>query len=215
VKFKSSEKAKKGGIMTNMKRLFIAAMVIGLTFTAITAFAQTAKEAIFGLKKLQARCQAGISYSDYSNAVADAKFPVNLFIESPEAQKYPELTASINIAMQHYEYAGTLWNIKLSDRFAALVRCDSEVAKSISQRYPQAKRDAALREGYCYFIDSVLGVIWEEASNELKNTTNLYTKTEGDTSNSVDKLKKENEQLKAENANLKKQLGLMKSKKKK
>jgi len=73
--------------MANIKKLFIAAMVICLTFTTITAFAQTAKEAVFGLKKLQARCEAGINYNDYSNAIADAKFPVTLYMESADAKK--------------------------------------------------------------------------------------------------------------------------------
>jgi len=37
----------------------------------------------------------------------------------------------------------------------------------------------------------------------IDNATTLYAKTEGDTSNDIDKLKKENEQLKVENAKLK------------
>ena len=138
--------------MAKMKKLFIATIMIGLTFTAITAFAQSAKEAVFGLKKLQARCQSGISYNDYSNALADAKFPVNLFMESKEAKKNPELTDSINRVMKHYEYAGGLWNIKISDRFAALIRCDSGLAVEIKKLYTQAERESALSKEECYFI---------------------------------------------------------------
>lgn len=204
--------------MANIKKIFIALTVIGLTFTAITAFAQTAKEAIFGLKKLQARCQSGISYRDYGNAVGDAKFPVNLFAESAEAKTNPQLLESINKVMKHYEFAGILWNDKISN--TGLIYADSYLGKEIAQLYPQAR----LATNNSYWVDSLLPIIWAEASKELENATKLYAKTEGDTSNDIDKLKKENEQLKAnaeieklkaENANLKKQLEVLKSKRNK
>lgn len=57
------------------------------------------------------------------------------------------------------------------------------------------------------YVDFLLPVIWREASKELANASKLYAGTEGDTSCDCDKLKKEN-------AELKKQLELMKSKRK-
>jgi len=193
--------------MANVKKLFIAAMVIGLIFTAITAFAQSAKEAIYALKKLEARVQSGISYRDYSSALGEAKFPVNMFIESADAKKAPELTASINKAMAHYEFVGAIWNAKFSSDNPYLkggfIEEGSSLGLRIHELYPQAESE----KNY-YFADELFRIIWAEASKELKNTTNLSTITKGNKSNDCDKLKEEN-------AKLKKQLELMKSKRNK
>ncbi len=218
--------------MANMKKVFIAVMVIGLTFTTIPVFAQSGKEALFGLKKLQARCQAGISYRDYSNAVADAKFPANLFMESADAKKSPELTDSMKVVMRHYEYAGKLWTSKISAKSIlsdkdqwmlseGLITSSSSLGREVKELYPQAKGS-----GEDYLVDYLLPIIWNEASKELENATKLYAKMEEDASNNnnIDKLKKENEKLKAateieklkaENEKLKKQLESMTPKKKK
>ncbi|HRY37298.1 MAG TPA: hypothetical protein P5347_01135 [Smithellaceae bacterium] len=214
--------------MANMKKLFIATMAIGLTLTAITAFAQTAKEAIFGLKKLQARCQIGISYKDYSSAVADAKFPVNLFIESADAEKFPDLKAAINKAMEHYETANLFWNRRMNVRQgevmleSGLIWTKSPMGQYISNNYPEAVAiepttgvNWLLGNPKYYPLDSVLPIMWNKASKELENATAIYSTIEGETSNDIDKIKQENEKLKTENENLKKQLELIKSKNKK
>jgi len=192
--------------------IFVFVISLMLSFPV---YAQTAKEAVMGLKKLQARCQSGISYRDYSNAVADAKFPVNLFMESADAPKYPELTASIDKVMKHYEYAGGLWNHKLSSRFAALIKCGSELAVEINKLYPQAERNSALSKEDCYFVDSVFPVIWEAASKELENTTKLLAKMEEYSSSELGNLKKENIDLRAEIARLQKENAILKTKQKK
>lgn len=193
--------------MANMKKVFIVIMVIGLTFTTMPVFAQSAKEAVLGLKKLHARCQAGISYRDYSNAVADAKFPVNLFMESEDAKKFPDLADSVKAVMKHYEYAGYIWDNQMSvisrlDAFSSrgLIATDSALGKEFNNLYPGTPET----KGY-YYVPLALSNIWGKAAQELENTTKLYAKTESDESNDIDKLKKENE-------NLKKQLELMKPK---
>jgi hypothetical protein len=205
--------------MANIKKAFIIVIVIGLTFTAITAFAQSAKDALMGLKKLEARCQSGISYQDYSNALADAKFPVNIYIQSNDAKKYPELTESINKSMQHYEFVNTLWHEKMSGKpgealHDGLILQKGEFGIVIQRLYSQTRTTKFLWATY-YVFDSALPAIWGEASKELENTTKLYAKVDENKSDDIDKLKKENEQLKAdveverlkrENENLKKQL---------
>lgn len=192
------------------KTVVIVFMLIVSIMLSAPAYAQSAKEAVMGLKKLQARCQSGISYRDYGNALADAKFPVNLFMESADAKKYPELTESINKAMGHYEYAGQLWNLKISaSKYDPHLRhgffgVGTDTGKEIGKLYPQAVPG----KEYGYFLDELFSVIWGAASKELDNATKLYTKTESDISNDCDKLKKEN-------ANLKKEIERLKSKAKK
>ncbi len=193
-----------------MRKLFIITMVIVLTFATVTAFAQSAKEAILGLKKLQARCQSGISYQEYGNAVADAMFPVNLFKESEAAKESPELADSVRKVMFHYVYANEIWQYKFSSRSpTTLIGVDTEIGRDIEGLYPRASKIPGFIVGGPYYkIDQLLPVIWAEASEELDNATKLYAKAEKDKSDDTDKLKKEN-------AKLKKQLELMKSKNKK
>lgn len=211
-------------MMVDIKKAFTVLMMIGLLATANTAFAQSAKEALMGLKKLESRCQAGISYHDYSSAMADAKFPVNIYMQSNDAKRYPELTESIAKCIQHYEFVNALWHGKMSGRRGealhdGLILQKGSFGTVIQRLYPQTSTTKFLWATY-YIFDSALPVIWGEASKELRNTTILYTQVEKVKSEEIDELKKENEQLKAdaeyeklkrENEDLKKQLESIKS----
>lgn len=183
-----------------------------------TAFAQTANGAVMGLKKLEAKCQIGISYRDYSSALADAKFPVNIYTENSEAMSHPALTKSINSAIHHYEFANSLWNAKFSaDRrdlylSSGFISAESHWGTLIKEQYPQI----SLVKNY-YGLDMVLPIIWSEASKEIDFATKLYSAGTSDKSNDIERLNKENEQmrselelekLKKENEELKKQLQL-------
>lgn len=208
--------------MLNTKKVFIIVLVIALTFTTITAFAQSAKEAIMALKKLQARIQSGISYRDYSSALGEAKFPVNLFQESKEAPRNIKLTESIARTMKHYEQAGAYWNYKFSIWEYGIGKDDEQEIIAI---YPDADKDS-MNEGArisgCVYIERLLPVVWRAASKELAIASNLYSQTETENESSkpevfsieIENLKRENEKLKAENANLKRILGMIKSQRK-
>ena len=210
-----------------MKKAVITSAVIAFMLMSIPAFAQSAKEAVMALKKMEARVQSGISYRDYSSALGEAKFPVNMFIESADAKKYPELAGSIQTVMKHYEYTGDIWNEKMARRPVTnmyvgmiqkgFVEINSDRGREIARLYPET-----LQSGQYYVMDSLFQQIWRTASNELKNATTTYAKIEENTSidkekkeSEIDKLKKEVERLKAENADLKKQLGSTKPKRKK
>lgn len=200
-------------------------LVFIVAFLSISTvlFADTTKDAVMALKKLEARCQSGISYRDYSGALADAKFPVNVFLESKESRKNTNLTDSISTAIRHYEFAGKIWHIRISaDRsslehdeymlsHAGFININSTLGLEITEIYPQAKHQAG-SEDY-YSIDLLLPLIWHEGSKELANTSKLYTGTEEDTANNIDELKKEIAKLKAENESFKKQLNTVGKKK--
>ena len=175
--------------MGYVRKAFIALMALGFTFSAVTAFAQSAKEAVLALKELQERRESGISYRDYRNAIADAKSPVSLFAESADAKRYPELMDLMNKVMAHYEYAGNLWHYKMTSRDAQFIEVSSDLGRDITRSYPEAARDI-LGERHYYSVDLVLPVIWAQASKELDNTTKLYAKIKQDSE--VDELKKEN-----------------------
>jgi len=197
--------------------LIIFIFVISIVFSA-PVYAQPTKDAVMGLKKLQARCQSGISYRDYSNAVADAKFPVNVFIESADAKKSPELTESINKAMGHYEYASKLWNLKMSgydiDMKYGFFKVDSDVGREISKLYAQAAQALTIKYD-SYFIGDLLPMIWDSASQELGNTTKLLAKMEETSASELANLKKENNGLKTEIEKLKQENASLRAKQKK
>lgn len=196
-------------------------MVIGFVLGATTASAQSAREAVMGLKQLEARCQTGISYRDYSGALADAKFPVNVYVESDEASNHSEFVASLNSAMQHYEFANRLWNAKFTAEERDIYLSGgffsekSSWAALIKENYPAVP----LIEKF-YPLDAALPVIWGEASAEIKNASKLLSEMSTDTTGDIERLKMENDKLKAdmeleklkrENEELKRQLELKKS----
>lgn len=161
---------------------------------AASTLGESGKEAVRGLKKLQARCKAGISYKDYGVALGEAKFEVNLFLESQDAKKRGKLAESIDKIMEHYEFAGTVWRHKFSGGrgVTETISLKSDFGQSILKFYPNANKDfkeggaLATFEGYSssslqipertdIFIDALLPVIWKEASDELKRATSLLS----------------------------------------
>ena len=205
-----------------MKKYFFISLVFVVAITiSIPVYAQSAKDALMGLKKLQTRCEAGISYRDYSNAVADAKFPVKLFLESSDANKSPELIESIIKVMKHYEFAGMVWQNAFSNS-ALRGSLTKPMENVIIKQYPRADKD--IKEGGAHSKDygldfllkeAVFAIIWDEASKELDNSTKLFAKTEETTSSELANFKHEIEDLKAQIANLKKENEALKKKLKK
>lgn len=145
---------------------------------------ESAKETLRGLKKLEARCEAGISYRDYGPALGEAKFEVNLFLESPEAKKNPELAKAISNAVNHYEAARSVWSNKFGGKYAELeFTPSSPMGRIVLETYPGLNKDVsqggALHtiQGQTYIlIDQAISIIWGEASKELKKATEIYSK---------------------------------------
>lgn len=155
---------------------------------------ESAREALRALKKLEARCQAGISYKDYGPALGEAKFKVNLFFESPEAKKRVKLAESIDKIMGHYEFVGIAWQHKFSGGggVTETISLKSDLGQSLLKLFPNANKD--YKEGGALvtfegssgesfqrparteiFIDSLLPIIWNGASDELKRATGLLS----------------------------------------
>lgn len=197
--------------MTTMRKILFTVMIIGLTASA--TYAQSAKEAIMALKKMEARTQSGISYRDYSSALGEAKFAVNMFQESKDASKDIELKESILRVMGHYEMAGTFWGYKFSIWEHGISGKGKKIVIAI---YPDASKDADSGGAVIdigggskiMIVERLLPIIWSEASNELTIATKLYSKLDDDTACDCDKLISENKELK-------KQVKLLESKIKK
>ena len=179
--------------MNRLTTLAMSLLMVGLMGEAVCA--QSANDAYRALKKLEARVQAGISYKDYGPALGDAKFEVNLFAESPEAQEKPKLKETLGKTMAHYEEAGNVWGCQFAGRGAPPYMVSPDDAALINQilrSYPAVRpmveslefdepasyddfkkgiKRKTFRERLSY--SAALKAIWQEASSELRKATPL------------------------------------------
>jgi hypothetical protein len=117
-------------------------------------YAQSAKEAVMALKKMEARVQSGIAYRDYRPALGETKFSVNIYLDTSEAKIYPELTSLIERVMVHYEQAGFVFEESLRGPYRYLDHVSSysseelrrqaiseqQIYKSLVEQYPEANK---------------------------------------------------------------------------
>lgn len=196
--------------------LFFAAMVV-VFIAPGSAHTQSAKEAMLALKKMHARCQAGITYKEYGPALGEAKFSVNLFMEGEDAKRNSPLTTAINKAMSDYEMAGSLWRHKIvsSPRAIQLPRNEADPWLKL---YPEAekpeKEGGALNAGYgksigmdYFFYSPFISLIWKSASQNISQADLLLANSQDEQNSELTLLKKENERLKRELNALKKSCG--------
>ena len=189
-----------------MKRCLISVLHICCLALPQKVLAQSAKEALLGLKKLQARVQSGVSYRDYGQALGEAKFPVNLYLESMESSKNPELTDSIKKAIAHYEFVRMVWQDTIDNEIWFI---SGRMEKLIIASYPIADKDSNF-----LVKEDVFDIIWGKASDELKIATALFSKEEAssatDIKNEIEVLKSTNEKLQIENTKLREEINKLK-----
>jgi hypothetical protein len=128
-----------------------------------------ARDALKSLRRLQAKVQTGISYRDYSPALADAKLDVSLFAESASAKKFPEFANLISQAIKHYDIANGLWKIKFAERYAWLT--DQDATQSLMAMYPEIARSK--QTGVNLHIEESVMMIWRAASKDIEQATKL------------------------------------------
>jgi len=204
----------------------------------ISVHAQTAKDAILALKKLEAKIQVGISYRDYLPALGEAKFPVNLYLESIEAKNNTELSILIYKIIDKYDQIGFVFKEKIRGRYRYL---DNEsVGDAVERRYynnllneypemnkfieeggaiDRDKSDkgrgiADLKHGRVLNLNYVLPVMIKNNSQDLKRASELYDNLKSRTQNDYDSLKDENEKLRAKITDLQNENDALKAKKK-
>lgn len=166
-----------------MKKLILLAMVIGLLVSNI-CYAQSGKEAVRALQKLQARVETGISYRDYAPALGDAKFEVNLFLQSPEAKEKQELASSITVSILTYELALSVWNLSFDQMRNRYARPGMILKNSISQLcngHPEVAKEFEAWNGISRQAarndqipaEYIIRGLWREAGKELEKATSL------------------------------------------
>jgi len=137
------------------KYLIIIFMVFISIVFSNPSHAQSAKEAVMALEKLDARCQSGISYRDYSSALVDIEYIVNPYLEEDDDStvkgKHPNgLKSSIKSAMELFKFAKEVWSGKYGNEadgdFLWINGSQSQSSKNIAEKYlslfPEDNRSA-------------------------------------------------------------------------
>lgn len=168
-----------------MKKLIMLAMVLGLLVSNV-CYAQSAKEAVRALQKLQARVEVGISYRDYAPALGDAKFEVKLFLQGPEAKEKTELASSVISSMSIYELALSIWQLGFAQvqtynaRPGMILKSSVE---SLCSSHPEVANEMSAWNGISGTarrnnqipVEYIIRGLWKEAGKELEKAITLLS----------------------------------------
>jgi hypothetical protein len=158
-----------------MRKMVILTLAVAVLLGVNICLAQSPKDALRALQKLQARVESGISYRDYGPVLGDAKFEVNLFLRSPEAKEKPELATAIERTMGHYQMALVIWQFKFVRHSDDAIYLREVDISSVLRIYPKIQVRPSAYLGSWVYIPEALNVIWEEAAKELEKVISLFS----------------------------------------
>ena len=131
------------GAPRGVAAMLLGVALVGLTFCNTWSLKsdQKANDALLALKKLDARIETGISYSDYSGALGEVNYSVKQFLESDKSTSVPEFSNSLRNAMKWHSAATQIWRRQLNAP-VPVGYCDSAglsefQAKDLCDAYPQ------------------------------------------------------------------------------
>lgn len=178
-----------GGVMKKIIFLILISL-----FAVPVVHAQSARDVVKALKRVEARVDMGISYNEYLLSVADARVEVQMYLESHEAKQKPALTNLIKKIIEHYETVREIWRNKVSKTqdigtvFGHLICLNDEPdgirGRRLLKQYPQADKPvdhggALTRSDHkqerCeeILVDNLIYIIWQEASKDLLQATRM------------------------------------------
>lgn len=108
-------------------------------------FPESAKSAVRALKKMEALCNSRLTVGDYDKALGETAFEVNMFVDSPDADDFPELKTSITSAMKLYKQASQFFEINKIQLQIARYTGDS-VARLEEQRKNEEQASRAISD---------------------------------------------------------------------
>ncbi len=165
---------------------FTTLIVIGLLFLNLIGCSNSdqgnlAEKAILSMKKLEARCNVGVNYNDYTKELGETAYSVSLFIESKEAVKFLNTQEHIVKAFEHYKFAKEVWEFtvinfrRVPPGFIGTAYNEEAMRAHIEKNYPDAPNASSYRPP-CYEKDSLLPYIWKQASAEIKKASDSLEK---------------------------------------
>ncbi|MBM4300777.1 MAG: hypothetical protein FJ121_04490 [Deltaproteobacteria bacterium] len=141
-----------------------------------------AEDAILSMKKLEAKCNIGINYNDYTKDLGETAYSVRLFVDSKSADKFPNTKTHLVKAFEHYKFAKDVWEFTVINfrrqppGFIGMGGPHEETMRShILKTYPDAP-NALSSPPPCYQKDSLLPYIWNQASVEIKKASDSLEK---------------------------------------
>jgi hypothetical protein len=162
-----------------MRKLSIVILTFIFTLMAVPTHAQSAKNAVRVLEKLETQCESGVSYQDYKIALMNTKLPVNFYLEGSGSSNNLALADSIKKVMAHYEFVGIAWQDANSNEgnptpFSAGMELE------IIGRYPITDKSipegGARQNNRTLMKEPVFVIIWGAASSELRKAKLLLDK---------------------------------------
>jgi hypothetical protein len=215
-----------------MKRSSFFMIPLFLIALSADVFGQTAKDALAVIKQLQQRCETGILYKDYSQALTGVESSINLYLHSPESQKAPEFSKSLSKALMHYENAESILLFRSgSDENYFISTQDPALFNRIKGAYPELKiYEEKGFPGISY--DEAIQVMWAKAASDIEKASDNFPVdgkksmtlkeqgkedpgreyTTADVEQQISALKEENKKLKKENKELRKEIDRRKAK---
>lgn len=134
----------------NSMKVTVAAIALAIPLMALTgckpAVTQQEKDAVIGLKKLEARIQTGINQQDYVTALGEAVFAVNLIGDNKGAGNQ-DVDDAIRSALADYKLAGDIWRLKIDTTLnprdigvRGAIRVTDPEAQAILNKIPSANK---------------------------------------------------------------------------
>jgi hypothetical protein len=151
-------------------RKSIVIIVLFLLISPTILYAQSAKDAMKSLMKVEAIAKDNPSGRDFINAYADAKAEVNLYLDGLEAKKNRKLATTIEKTSDAYKWAATFWNLKFNK--APYVHEYDDFMKNFYKIYPSSHE---ILKG-TIALDSAITWCYSEASNNLTEARKILSK---------------------------------------
>ena len=163
--------------------IFVLVGLLILLISIQQGYCQTANDAYLALKKMEAKTQVGVSYRDYTPALAETKFEVERLFESKSANKSPELNEHLGNALTLYIHAKDIFDLKMNGEKVFVDDIKGELVRKI---YPKAvshpweleeslkkiaKESGLPYERKVYNLSEVLSGLWGDASKEIKKVS--------------------------------------------
>lgn len=138
-------------------------------------FLDAANKVLRALKRMGSRTSAGISYRDYSPALADVIYEIDEFQSSAYATANVQFADAILEAKRDYEMAGTVWSFKFQECLGCSRGFVSyEVGKALQERYRQHYPSLdQFKTDFGYFVDGVIPIIFSAASDQTERASTI------------------------------------------
>ena len=143
-------------------------------------FAGTAKDMITAFKKLDARCQTGISYKEFNTALGDLQFYINEFKNDKTFQDKTEINNLVTNISKHYANAKGIWSVKFSKLKLDPIPKNNKLYSLFIDYYPEAEKDYSEggvlenRSGeHKLDISHAVGYAFNKASKDIKAADQL------------------------------------------